>query len=97
MLTGELPIGRFAARSKKAEIDVRLDEVGLRTLEKEPQRRYQHASHVKSDMRSIASSNDSSLARTVIYEAAFLSYQGSAPVTCCSKRLPPGCCSRVVS
>ncbi|MDP6947323.1 MAG: serine/threonine-protein kinase, partial [Myxococcota bacterium] len=40
MLTGELPIGRFAAPSQKVEIDVRLDEVVLRTLEKEPQRRY---------------------------------------------------------
>ena len=78
MLTGELPIGRFAAPSKKAEIDVRLDEVVLRTLEKEPQRRYQHASHVKSDMQSIATSNDSSLARTVVYEAASPSGQGNA-------------------
>ncbi len=30
MLTGELPIGRFAPPSKKVEIDVRLDEVVLR-------------------------------------------------------------------
>ena len=42
MVTGELPMGYFAARSKKVEIDVRLDEVVLRTLEKEPQRRYQN-------------------------------------------------------
>ena len=44
MLTGELPIGRFAAPSTKVEIDVRLDDVVLRTLEKEPQRRYQRQS-----------------------------------------------------
>ena len=36
MLTGELPIGRFAPPSKKVQIDVRLDEVVLRALEKEP-------------------------------------------------------------
>ena len=30
MLTGELPIGRFAPPSKKVQIDVRLDEVVLR-------------------------------------------------------------------
>ena len=41
MLTGELPIGRFAAPSKKVQIDVRLDEVVLRSLEKEPEQRYQ--------------------------------------------------------
>lgn len=57
MLTGELPIGRFAAPSQKVQIDVRLDEVVLRTLEKEPQKRYQFASHIKSDVQSIANSS----------------------------------------
>ncbi|MBB3204871.1 serine/threonine-protein kinase [Rhodopirellula rubra] len=65
MLTGELPIGRFAAPSKKVEIDVRLDEVVLRTLEKEPQRRYQRASQIKSDVQSITSTLDPALAPTV--------------------------------
>lgn len=69
MLTGELPIGRFAPPSEKVEIDVRLDEVVLRTLEKEPQRRYQHASQIKSDVQSIASTDDPALARTVIADA----------------------------
>ncbi len=69
MLTGELPIGRFAAPSKKVEIDVRLDEVVLRTLEKEPGRRYQHASQIKSDVQTITSTNDPSLAHTVSQNA----------------------------
>lgn len=60
MLTGELPIGRFAAPSQKVEIDVRLDEVVLKTLEKEPQHRYQHASQIKSDVQSITSAGDAS-------------------------------------
>ncbi len=54
MLTGELPIGRFAAPSKKVQIDVRLDEVVLRALEKEPERRYQQASEVKTEVDTIA-------------------------------------------
>ncbi len=66
MLTGELPIGRFAAPSRKVEIDVRLDEVVLRTLEKEPQRRYQHASQIKSDMQTIASTDNPALAPTMV-------------------------------
>lgn len=66
MLTGELPIGRFAAPSKKVEIDVRLDDVVLRTLEKEPQRRYQHASEIKSDVQTITSTNHPASVRTVI-------------------------------
>ncbi|MGH7134693.1 MAG: protein kinase domain-containing protein [Pirellulales bacterium] len=54
MLTGELPMGRFAPPSQKVEVDVRLDEVVLRALEREPDRRYQHASDVKTDVESIA-------------------------------------------
>ncbi len=69
MLTGELPIGRFAVPSKKVEIDVRLDEVVLRTLEKEPQRRYQHASQIKSDVQSITSTINPAIARTVVHDA----------------------------
>ena len=53
MLTGELPLGKFAAPSTKVHVDVRLDEVVLHTLEKEPSRRYQHASQVKSDVETI--------------------------------------------
>ena len=78
MLTGELPIGRFAAPSKKVEIDVRIDEVVLRALEKEPQRRYQHASHVKSDMQAIASSDNSSLAPTIAYDTSSPDSQATA-------------------
>ncbi len=54
MLTGELPIGRFAPPSQKVQMDVRLDEVVLRTLESEPARRYQHVSEVRSDVESIS-------------------------------------------
>jgi predicted Ser/Thr protein kinase len=53
MLTGELPLGRFAPPSQKVQLDVRLDEVVLRALEKEPERRYQHASDVKQQVESI--------------------------------------------
>ena len=53
MLTGELPLGRFAAPSQKVQVDVRLDEVVLRSLEKEPERRYQQASQVQTDVETI--------------------------------------------
>ena len=56
MLTGELPLGKFALPSQKVQVDVRLDEVVLHTLEKEPSRRYQHASQVKTDVETIAKS-----------------------------------------
>lgn len=70
MLTGELPIGRFAPPSQKVEIDVRLDEVVLRTLEKEPKRRYQCASQIKSDVQTITSTNDPAFAATVVGDVA---------------------------
>jgi len=55
MLTGEVPMGRFDAPSKKVQIDVRLDEVVLHALEREPARRYQHVSEVKSNVENITS------------------------------------------
>jgi serine/threonine protein kinase len=54
MLTGELPLGKFAPPSKKVQVDVRLDEVVLHALEKEPGRRYQQASQVKTAVETIA-------------------------------------------
>ncbi len=53
LLTGELPLGRFAPPSKKVQIDVRLDEIVLRALEKEPNLRYQHAEDVKTEVESV--------------------------------------------
>lgn len=54
MLTGELPLGKFQAPSRKVQVDVRLDDVVLRSLEKEPARRYQHVGQVKTDVEVIA-------------------------------------------
>ncbi|RPI60252.1 MAG: serine/threonine protein kinase, partial [Planctomycetaceae bacterium] len=60
MLTGELPAGghgefagKFEPPSRKVLIDVRLDEVVLRALEKEPARRYQQVSEVKTQVETI--------------------------------------------
>jgi hypothetical protein len=73
MLTGELPLGKFQAPSKKVQMDVRLDDVVLRTLEKEPERRYQHASEVKTRVETIASTPPSFSPPS----AAPLAFQGS--------------------
>jgi serine/threonine protein kinase len=57
MLTGELPLGKFQPPSSCArgvQVDVRLDEVVLRALAKEPERRYQHISEVKTRVETIA-------------------------------------------
>ncbi len=53
MLTGQLPIGRFPPPSQQVRLDVRLDEIVLRTLESEPARSYQHASEVQYDVETV--------------------------------------------
>lgn len=53
MLTGELPLGKFAAPSRKVQVDVRLDDVVLRSLEKEPELRYQQVSEVGTEVETI--------------------------------------------
>ncbi|MDD1721849.1 MAG: protein kinase [Euryarchaeota archaeon] len=54
MLTGEAPAGAVVPPSKKVQIDVRLDEIVLRALEKEPELRYQQASVLKTDLETMA-------------------------------------------
>jgi serine/threonine protein kinase len=54
MLTGELPAGKIEPPSRKVQIDVRLDEVVLRALEKKAELRFQQASEVKTMVETIA-------------------------------------------
>jgi len=50
MLTGEVPMGQFEPPSKVASIDDRLDEVVMRSLAREPERRFQQAGEIKSSL-----------------------------------------------
>jgi serine/threonine protein kinase len=50
MLTGELPLGRFAPPSHKSPVDGRLDPIILRALAREPENRYQDVSELKTDV-----------------------------------------------
>ena len=50
MLTGVLPLGRFAPPSQSSGVDARYDEVVLRSLEREPGRRWQTADDVRRAM-----------------------------------------------
>jgi serine/threonine protein kinase len=59
MLTGDLPVGAFERPSQLAAVDVRLDEVVMKTLATNPKQRYQNASDVGSHISSIASSETS--------------------------------------
>jgi hypothetical protein len=72
LLTGELPLGRFDPPSRKGNGSRRLDKVVMKTLAKEPERRYDQASDVKSDVEK-AVGNDSAQAAVVDYAAEFVS------------------------
>ena len=54
MLTGELPGKSLEPPSRKVQIDVRLDEIVLRALERKPELRYQQASVLKTQVETIA-------------------------------------------
>tara|TARA_R110002096_G_scaffold26518_29_gene81877 strand:- start:4434 stop:6464 length:2031 start_codon:yes stop_codon:yes gene_type:complete len=55
MLTGEIPRGHFAPPSGKIQVDVRIDDVVLKAMEEKPERRYQSAKDVESDVTVIRS------------------------------------------
>jgi tRNA A-37 threonylcarbamoyl transferase component Bud32 len=54
MLTGEMPIGRFAPPSHKVQVDARLDPIVLRALAREPELRYQDAGELKREVELVA-------------------------------------------
>lgn len=54
LLTGELPGAHLQPPSRKVQVDVRLDEIVLRALETEPQRRYATAREFKTCLQTVA-------------------------------------------
>jgi len=57
MLTGELPIGRFAPPSRKTPLDERVDQIVLRALEKERELRQQSANEVKTEVEGVSATS----------------------------------------
>lgn len=60
MLTGELPADKLQPPSRKVQIDVRLDEIVLRALEKTPELRYQTAGEMRTLVETFVSTPHSS-------------------------------------
>ncbi len=77
MLTGELPIGRFAAPSTKSAMDARIDAIVMRTLEKERELRFQTIGEVKTRMENVTQSPGVGTADSV---GARAEAPGAAPV-----------------
>ncbi len=53
MLTGELPLGRFAPPSEKSAVDQRVDQIVMHALEREREKRYRSAGEVKTSVEAI--------------------------------------------
>src|SRR5258706_2254039 len=75
MLTGELPLGRFQPPSERVHVDVRFDEIVLRSMERDVERRYQHPSEVKTDVESIATTTPKGGTPTLPQVPADLKYK----------------------
>jgi serine/threonine protein kinase len=56
LLTDELPLGRFAPPSAKTPVNAQVDEVVMRALEKERERRQQSAGEMKTQVETAAAS-----------------------------------------
>jgi len=71
LLTGNIPTGHFELPSQLLKVDVRVDEVVLRSLAQQPSKRYQLASTFKSDIEDLqsTSANDQAMAEEVTTNA----------------------------
>jgi tRNA A-37 threonylcarbamoyl transferase component Bud32 len=54
LLTGELPLGRFSPPSAKTAVDALVDEVVMKALEKERERRQQSAGEMKTEVETVS-------------------------------------------
>ena len=73
MLTGELPGKKIEAPSRKVQIDVRLDEVVLRALEKIPELRWQTAADLRTRVETITQISRSEIPPRAAVTSAYLS------------------------
>ena len=86
MLTGELPGKPIEPPSHTVRVDVRLDEVVLRSLEKEPERRYQQVSQLKAAVDTISMDIRQSKVESQKSDVATCATANSTASTCKEKR-----------
>jgi predicted Ser/Thr protein kinase len=79
LLTGELPVGLFDPPSRRRQLDARLDDVVLRALEKDPERRYQRASEMGRDVGQITGSSPAAPAECPIVDLGTGKQVGLSP------------------
>lgn len=65
LLTGRVPMGHFPPPSETPGVDPRIDAVVMRTLQREPSKRYQSVSEIETDIYSIAQNKLAAPAKTL--------------------------------
>lgn len=63
MLTGERPAGKFEPPSRRVQMDIRIDEIVLRALEKSPEMRFATADEFRTQVEAVASSTNAMVSR----------------------------------
>ncbi len=79
MLTGELPLGRFPLPSEMGRGGRDLDDIVIRALDKNPERRYQRASEIKTAVHSVLSGTGEAPSSMTIPAPAPLLDQATPP------------------
>jgi tRNA A-37 threonylcarbamoyl transferase component Bud32 len=79
LLTGELPVGRFDLPSRRMRIDVRVDDIVLKALEKNPELRYQRASHMGTDVSLVIAAGPEAGADCPVVDLRSGQRRGKAP------------------
>jgi tRNA A-37 threonylcarbamoyl transferase component Bud32 len=89
LLTGELPLGRFAPPSEKSDADPRLDEIVMRALAKEREQRQQSATEMKTQVETVATSTGGKVRKPRAAAPALLGYSPSMPGALPRQRVNP--------
>jgi len=69
MLTGERPKDKIEAPSKRVQVDIRIDEIVLRALEKEPELRFATAAEFRTQVEAVADAGMSNEGRPPLQAA----------------------------
>jgi len=81
MLTGSLPKGIFAPPSQRVQVDVRLDEIVIRALQQEPEKRYQQACEIKTSIDQIRKDSTADKTTYIAPESAVATEPLQKPVS----------------
>jgi serine/threonine protein kinase len=86
LLTGELPIGRFAPPSEKADLDARVDAIVFRALAKERELRQQSAGEVRTQVEELGTRAETQSSQAAASKPSAL----KAPLPAWARRIAVG-------